>query len=186
MSQRNEALLEVHGVAPEHTHEQAVAMGKAMLVALGSGGPLSPEQMEAFVSIATAYGATPDAIEGWKRFDYASGKVSDHLQLDPRLARHMMWEAIRICRVGAPPGAAAKLGNVARALGIDRAVLAPLEAVATGEDALQKARATVSAAGQGLKKGTPPGVTAGLAAIAEKEALLRKMRIATMETGKPS
>lgn len=186
MSQRNEALFEIHGVSPEHTHEQAVAVGKAMLIALSADGPLSPQEMETFLSIATAYGATPEAIEGWKRFDPTKGKVSDHLQLEPRLGRHMMYDAIRICRAGAALGSVAKLSSVARALGIDRAVLAPLEAVATGEDALRKARELVTAASSELKQGTPPGATAGLATIAEKEAHLRKMRIATMETGKPS
>jgi ATPase subunit of ABC transporter with duplicated ATPase domains len=186
MSQRNEALLEVHGVSPEHTHEQAVAVGNALLIALGSAGSLTPKEMETFLSIATSYGASPDAIEGWKRFDYAGGKIADHVQLEPRLARHLMWEAIRICRAGSPPGADAKLSKVARALAVDIAVLAPLQGFATAEDALEKGRAALIEGTAGMKKGTPQGATAGLAAIAEKAAYLRKMRIATMETGKPS
>ena len=72
MSQTNEALFEIHGMSPEHTQEQTVAVGNAMLVALGSGGPLSAAEMDKFLSLATEYGATPDAIDGWKRFDYSS------------------------------------------------------------------------------------------------------------------
>jgi hypothetical protein len=185
MSQRNEALFEVHGVSPEHTPQQGVAVGNAMLIALGAGGPLSVKEMEAFLSIATAYGATPDALEGWKRFDHANGKLEDHVQLDPRLARHMLYEAIRICSADAPEGPVAKLVEVARVLGVDRFVLASLEAVATAEVALRQARSELSVAGNGLPKGTPPSVTAGLAVIAEKEGQLRKVRIAMMETGKP-
>jgi hypothetical protein len=187
MSQRNEALFEVHGVSPEHTPQQGVAVGKALLIALGAGGPLSAKEMDAFVSIATAYGATPDAIEGWKRFEYANAKLSDHIQLDPRLARHMLYEAIRICSPDAPPGSVAKLAKVARALGLQIDVLATLEALATSEAALRQARADASKAGEGLPEGkeNPAGVAAGLALIAEKEAYLRSMRIATMDSGKP-
>jgi hypothetical protein len=185
MSQRNEALFDVHGVSPEHTPQQGVAVGNAMLIALGAGGPLSAKEMDEFVSIATAYGATPDAIESWKRFEYLNGKLSEHIQLEPRLARHMLYEAIRICSADAPPGAIAKLAQVARVLGVDAHVLASLEAVATAEVALRQARADVSAAANGRPKGTPPGVTAGLATIAEKEGQLRKMRIVTMDSGKP-
>jgi hypothetical protein len=185
MSQRNDALFEVHGVSPEHTPEQGIAVGNALLIALGAGGPLSAREMDEFFSIATAYGATPHALEGWKRFDYAKGKVSDHIQLDPRLARHMLYEAIRILSAGAPPGPVAKIAAVARVLGVDAGERASLEAVAGAEVTLRQARAEVAMAGKGLPKGTPPGVTAGLAAIADKEAQLRKMRIAAMESGKP-
>jgi len=184
MSQRNEALFDVHGVSPEHTPEQGVAVGNALLIALGSGGPLSAKEMEAFLSIATEYGATPDAIDGWKRFDYASGKVSDHIQLDPRLARHMMYEAIRICSADAPPGPIAKLGNVARALGVDLAAHASLEAFVTTEAALRDARSELPATADNLKKGRPASATAALAAIAEQEGKLRKLRLSTMDTGK--
>jgi hypothetical protein len=185
MSERNEALFEVHGVSPEHTPEQGVALGKAMLIALGSAGPLSAKEMEAFLAIATEYGATPEAIEGWKRFDYANGKVDDHLKLDARLARHMMYDAIRICAADAPPGPIAKVAQVGRALGIDRGALASLEAVTTAEDALRRARSALSAAGKGMAKGMPPAALAGLGGLAAQESKLRTMRLSIMDSGKP-
>ena len=187
MSQRNEALFEVHGVSPEHTPEQGVAVGNAMLIALGSGGPLSAKEMEAFLSIATEYGATPDAIDGWKRFDYAGGKVSEHIQLDPRLARHLLYEAMRICQADVASGPAEKNASVASALGVEQGELATLEAVMAAEGALSEARLAMSEACNNLPEGkpTPPTVTAGLAAIAQKEGQLRTMRIAVMDSGKP-
>jgi hypothetical protein len=186
MSQRNEALFEAHGVSPEHTHEQGVALGNALLIALGSGGPLSASEMEEFVSNATAYGATPEALAAWKRFDYTRGKISDHVELHPRLARHMLYEAIRICGAGAPPGPIAKLVDVARALGLDRGALAALEGVNAGEVALRRARADLSAGVEGRASATLPGVVASFERIAKQADKLRNMRISTMETGKPA
>ena len=183
MSQRNEALFDIHGVSPEHTHEQAARVGNALLIALGSGGLLSAAEMEAFVSIAQGYGATPDAIDAWKRFDYASGKIADQITRDARLARHMLYEAVRIC--SAPPGTAAKLVGVAAALGTEPGVLETLQAVVAAEESLREARATLAATDREAK--TPAGATkAAYAAIAVKEAEMRKLRLSTMETGKPA
>lgn len=186
MRERNEALFESHGAAPEHTHEQAIRVGNAMLIALGAGGPLSAAEMDAFLSIAGAYGATPDAIDAWKRFAYASGKIADHVELNPRLARHMLYEAIRVCRAGVPPGSGpvAKLGSIAAALGTEPGVVDTLQAIVLGEESLREARATVAATEKEEK--TPSGSTkAAFAAIDEKAAGMRKMRLSTMETGKP-
>lgn len=187
MNQNNEALVRVHGVSPGHTPEQGVAVGNAVLIAVGAGGPLSAEEMAEFLSIATEYGAPPDAIDGWKRFDYAGGKVSEHLQLDPRLARHLLYEALRICHADAASAPAEKKAGVARALGVDPGELATLEAVMTAEGALSQARLAMSEAAGKLPEGkpTPPTMTAGLAAIAQKEGQLRAMRIAVMDSGKP-
>lgn len=185
MSQRNETLFESHGVSPEHTHEQAIALGNAMLIALGAGGPLSAEEMDAFVSIAKGYGATPEAIDGWRRFDPASGKIADHIQLTPRLARHMLYEAVRICGAGAPSAPVAKLAGVAGALGAEPGVRETLEAVVMAEASMQEARATLAATEAEPK--TPSGSTkAAFAAIDETAAGMKRLRLAMMETGKPA
>lgn len=186
MSQRNEALFENHGVSPEHTPEQAVALGNAMLIALGSGGRVSSREMEELVSIAKGYGATPEAIAAWKRFDYAKGKISDQIQLTPRLARHMLYEAIRICSAGAPPGPVAKLAGVAGALGTEPGVLEALQAVVMAEDSLRDARSKLTEAG-GEVKNAPAGSTrVAFATIGDKERDMRRMRLSTMATGKPA
>ena len=98
MSEKNQALFEAHGVSPGSTPAERVAIGKAMLIAVGAGGSLSPGEMERFLSLATAYGADPEAIDEWKRFDYARARLSDHFKGDARLARHLVYDAIRICR----------------------------------------------------------------------------------------
>jgi hypothetical protein len=180
MSPRNDALFEAHGVSPEHPRDQAVAIGNALLIALGGSRGISKDEMATFVSIATAYGAPPDVIEGWQRFDSAGGKISDHVALEPRLARHLMYEALRICGGGTVSGPGSRVMDIARSLGVDRAVLAPLEAVVNAEEALRGARSTMSE-----NAGTAGPPSAALTALAESEAKLRRMRIAIMETGKP-
>src|SRR4051812_43367789 len=98
MTEENQALVEIHGVSPEYSAEQGVAVGNAMLIVLGSAGLIMSTEMERFVAIATEYGATPEAIGGWRRFDYANAKLADQMSVEPRLARHMMYEAVRIVR----------------------------------------------------------------------------------------
>lgn len=186
MTEKNEALLEVHGISPEHTGEQADAVGRAMLIALGAAGRISAKEMEAFVAIATEYGATPEMIEAWRRFDYADAQIAEQpIDMTPRLARHLMYEAIRIERAAAPSGPCPKLTAVARALGVHELVVRTLDAVASASLALRGMRAGVEGAAEGRPGGMPPGAAGGLASIAEQAAKLRELRIKTMDEESP-
>jgi hypothetical protein len=179
----NAALVETHGLPPEHTAEQAIAVGNALLIALGSAGGISAREMLRFVVIATEYGATPEAIEGWRRFDYANAKLADQMNVDPRLARHLMYEAIRIVREVAPPGPSRKITAVARALGVQPPVVSLLEAAVTAEGALARARETLERSVKRRRGTVPPALAAGLASIAEQEADIREMRLKAMDHG---
>jgi hypothetical protein len=181
--QRNEALAAVHGVSPEHTEEQATAVGNAMLIALGSAGLILSMEMNRFVEIATDYDAQPEAIAGWRRFDYANAKLAEHMNVEPRLARHMMYEAIRIVRPSAPPGPSRKLTAVARTLAVQPAVVSMLEAALTAEEALDRARALLERAKKRRPGVVSQKVKTGLATIAEQEEDIRQMRLKTMENG---
>jgi hypothetical protein len=185
MTEENKALLEVHGVSPEHTDEQAGAVGRAMLIALGAAGRISAKEMEGFVAIAIEYGATHDLIVGWRKFNYADAEIAEQIDLTGRLARHMMYDAIRIVRAGAPPGPCPKLAAVARALGVHVAVATTLDGVATADQALRGMRSTVEAATKGRPGGVPAGAEAGLASIIEEAAKLRELRIKTMDEEPP-
>jgi hypothetical protein len=183
MTEENQALVEVHGVSPEHTAEQGVAVGNALLIVLGSAGLIMSTEMERFVDIATEYGAPPEAIGGWRRFDYAHAKLADQMSVEPRLARHLMYEAVRIVRAGAPPGPLRKITAVARALGVQSAVVSMLEAAVTAEEALRRARAQLERSLKRRPGVVPKAVTAGFATIAEQEGDIRRMRLRAMEDG---
>jgi uncharacterized tellurite resistance protein B-like protein len=183
MAEKNEALLRVHGVSPEHTPEDRLAVGKALLIVLGAGTALSPREMGSFVSIATTYGATPEEIEAWRRFDHARARLADHLQVEPRLARHLLYDVIRICRTDGVYAARerAKVSEAARLLGVSPTIVASLEAVTEIEGALVKARAALQVIADQRPKGAVPGAVAGLKEITEQEASIRRTRISTME-----
>jgi tellurite resistance protein len=177
----NEALMEAHGASPQHTREERVAIGNAMLIVVGASGALSPNEMGCFVSIVTAYGAPPDAIDAWQRFDYANARLSDHLKVDPRLARHLLYDAIRICRADGVYAARgrAKVAEAARLLGVQPGLVASLEAIVETEEALRNARAVLQKCTG--PKGAAPGAVASLRELAAQEASLRRTRIATMD-----
>jgi hypothetical protein len=182
--EKNAALLAIHGVSPEYTAEQAVAMGNAMLIVLGTSGLILATEMACFVSIATEYGATPEALAGWRRFDYANAKLADQMDVGPRLARHMMYDAIRIVRAAAPPGPSRKVTAVARALGVQQAVVSMLDAAVTADEALRRARAQLERSLKRRPPGVvPPAIAAGFASIAEQEEDIRRMRLKAMENG---
>lgn len=181
--QRNETLVAIHGVSPEHTEEQATAVGNAMLIALGSAGLILSMEMNRFVEIATDYDATDEAIAGWRRFDYANATLEDQITVEPRLARHMMYEAIRIVRPSAPPGPSRKLTAVARTLAVQPATVSMLEAAVTAEEALARARATLERTMKRRPGMVSPKIATGLATIAEQEGDIREMRLKTMENG---
>jgi hypothetical protein len=181
MSEKNQALMEAHGTSPETTLEEGVAIGKAMLIAVGAGGALSPKEMERFLSVATAYGAAPDATDTWKRFDYANARISDHFKGSARLARHMMYDVIRICRAdGDRARQRAKAKEAGRLLGVHPTLTASLGGIVEAEEALRNARAAIEAAVKARTSGAP-AVAAGLSDIAEQEASLRKKRISLMD-----
>jgi hypothetical protein len=181
--QRNEALVQIHGVAPEHTEEQATAVGNAMLIVLGTAGLILSMEMDRFVELAAEYDATPEEIAGWRRFDYANAKLADQMSVGARLARHMMYEAIRIVRPSAPPGPSRKLTAVARTLGVQQAVVSMLEASVTAEEMLARARTTLERAMKRRPGMVSAKVAAGLATIAEQEGDIRQMRLKAMENG---
>jgi hypothetical protein len=179
----NDALLHVHGVSPEHTEEEAIAVGKALLVAVAGGAPLSAAEMATFVSIAAAYGATAEVVDAWKKLDATSGAASDHVALTPRLARHLAYEAIRVCRAGGAygPGEREKAAHAARRLGVTPGVLSSLEGMVEAETALRAARATVEAAIKRRPGDAPASLVAGLSEITGQEAVLRRSRVALLE-----
>ncbi|MFT3772852.1 MAG: hypothetical protein QM820_46290 [Minicystis sp.] len=181
--QRNEALVEVHGVSPEHTEEQATAVGNAMLIVLGSAGLIMSMEMNRFVEIAADYDATPEEIAGWRRFDYANANLADQMSVEPRLARHMMYEAVRIIRPSAPPGPSRKITAVARTLGVQQATVSMLEAAVTAEEMLARARATLERSAKRRPGVVSPKIEAGFATITEQEADIRQMRLKAMEDG---
>jgi hypothetical protein len=185
MSEKNQALLEVHGVSPESTPEERVAIGKAMLIAVGAGGSLSPSEMECFLSVATAYGAAPEAIVEWKRFDHTHARLADHFEGDARLARHLMYDVIRICRAGGDAKRArAKAAEAGRLLGVHPSLVSSLEGIIEAEGALRHARAAVEVTVKGRTDGVPAPIAAGLGEIAEQEASLRRTRISMMDEDK--
>lgn len=179
----NAALVEIHGVLPEYTAEQAIAVGNAMLIVLGCAGLVLATEMATFVTIATEYGATPEALAGWRRFDYANAKLGDQMDVGPRLARHMMYDAIRIVRAAAPPGPSRKVTAVARALGVQQAVVSMLDAAVTAEEALGRARAQLERSKKRRRGEVSPALMAGFASIAEQEQDIRRMRLRAMENG---
>jgi hypothetical protein len=185
MSDENQALIEVHGESPESTPEECIAVGKAMLIVLGSGGPLSAKEMERFLSIAAAYDAAPEAVDELKRFDYANASLSDHFKGDARLGRHLMYDAIRILRAdGDRAHQRVRAKEAARLLGVDPSIVASLESIVEAEEALRHARAVVEDAVNGRANGAPIAVAAGLKEITGKEAALRRTRLSLMDEGK--
>lgn len=185
MMEKNEALFETHGVSPDYTEAQAEGVVRAMLIALGASGWISAKEMERFVEIATEYGATLGMIERWRKFDYANAQLADQIEMTPRLARHMMYDAIRIVRAATPSGPCPKLTAVARALGVHDVVAKMLDSVASADQALRGMRAGVEEASRGRPGGMPPGAVGGLASITEQTAKLRELRIKTMEEESP-
>lgn len=181
--EQNEALLEIHGVSPEYTREQGVAVGNSLLIVMGSVGMILNGEMERFVAIATTYGASPEEIAGWRRFDYANAKLADQTEVGPRLARHLMYEAIRIVRAMAPPGPSRKITAIGRALGVQPAVVSMLEAAVTAEEALGRARARLSRSAKRRPGVVSAPVAAGLASVAEQEEDIRRMRLKSMDEG---
>jgi hypothetical protein len=184
MTEKNQALMEAHGVSPASTPEERVAIGKAMLIVVGAGGPLSPREMERFLSVATAYGAAPEAIAEWKRFDHAHARLSDHFSGDARLARHLTYDAIRICRAeGDRTRARARAAEAGRLLGVHPSLVTSLEGILDAEEALRQAHAAVQATVKGQTSDVP-GVVAGLEEIATKQATLRRTRLSMMDEDK--
>lgn len=185
MTGTNQILIEAHGASPESTPEQRAAIGKAVLTAVGAGGPLSPREMERFLAIATAYGAEAEAIGEWKRFDPASARLSDHFPGGARLGRHLAYEALRVCRAeGDPKRARARATEAARLLGVHAGFVASLLGIIESEEALQKARAAIEASGKGRAGGAPEAALAGLREITEKEFTLRHARLSLMDEDK--
>jgi hypothetical protein len=183
MSDEKAALREAHGVSPEASPEERLAIGKALLIALGASGPLSAKQMERFVAIATSYGASPDAIDAVKRFDYARARIDDATKPGAKLARHLMYEAIRISRAEGTYGERerAKVAEAGRALRVPAGIVAALEGIVDGEEALRKARAAIQAAASARGAGAPSSIAAGLAQLAEQESALQRTRIEMMD-----
>jgi hypothetical protein len=182
MSKTNQALIEAHGVSPEATPEERLAIGKAMLTAVGAGSALSPKEMERFLSVATAYGADPDAIDEWKRFDYANARIADHFKGNAQLARHLMYDVIRICRAdGDAARQRARAREAGRILGVHPGLVASLGGIIEAEEALRNACAAIQVTVTARTNGTPPAAAAGLDKIAEQEASLRKKRLSIMD-----
>lgn len=115
---------------------------KAMMICAGADG-LSPAELEYSLAVAICYGASPEALEELRRFDFEHAKLEDYLKNDDRVPkRALLYDAIRVSHADGVYAEAerAAVRDAADLLGIDEPSVIALEGMVELEAALRKAR----------------------------------------------
>lgn len=123
------------------TEEDNLNAGKAMLLAVGGNGHITPQQRNWLIGYLTAAGDSPEVIEAVKLYD-DSDRIEDIMRL-PKMAftrRGILYDALRICYVaGIPdPDQLERVFGAADAIGISRDEVAELQKIVAEERALQR------------------------------------------------
>jgi tellurite resistance protein len=74
--------------------------GKAVLVVAGADGEVSPAELDYLLGLASAYGAPPEAMDEYRKFDYKKAKLEELITADDGkyglTGEVIVYDAIRV------------------------------------------------------------------------------------------
>src|SRR5437016_1127684 len=99
MAQNSFILHETYGYPRSLTFsdELLLRVCKAMMICAGADG-LAPAELEYCLALAAAYGATAEALEELRKFDFERARLEDYLRPGETVIpkRALLYDAIRI------------------------------------------------------------------------------------------
>jgi hypothetical protein len=139
---RDVILEELFGIRQQVAPDEALKIGKALLIIAGCDG-LPESELEYALSVARLFGAEREQIEALRRFDYKRADLEHYLTpggiAPPRVLLHL---AIRVTRADGTYSTAerAAIARGAELLGVESSGVTALEALCDLEDALRRTR----------------------------------------------
>jgi tellurite resistance protein len=135
-------LREHYGITMPFPPELRAKVGKAVLTVAGADGTLSTQELNYFLGLVRAEGASDALLEEFQRFDYANADLGQFLDRETRpLARMMLYDAVRVARAdGVSPKEREKAIQMAKELGVEPNIVPAIEGLLGIEDSLNAAR----------------------------------------------
>ena len=138
-------LREHYGITFTVSDDLRRKIGKAVLCVAGADGELSQVEWNYFLGLARSTGASDAMVQEFKDFDYQSADVKKFLDKETKpLARIILYDALRVARADGVQGLERDSAiKMAKAMGVDPAVIPAIEGLLGVEDALNAARIRV-------------------------------------------
>jgi uncharacterized tellurite resistance protein B-like protein len=119
-------------------------LARTLLLIVAAKGSIAPTEWAAFMDLGRRLGSNPEIKARIEAFDFKNAKIEEQIPKDAStpIKRILVFEAIRICNADGEFHEAERAAvlKAADGLGVSRASVIALEAIASAEAALLSAR----------------------------------------------